>query len=201
MEYYMLNKPSGCITARRDPRHKTVMDIFPEEKRDTLFPVGRLDRDTEGLLLVTDDGALCAQLLSPKNGVPKTYFFHALGTLTDERRREIEQGIKLYPTRDDRSAPATVTLGAPTTLGAIKHLLSAQDVKSANRRPDTPVISGTVTVTEGKKHEVKRLLLYADCRIVYLKRLSMGALTLDPALPRGTYRPLTDPELKSIKSL
>lgn len=197
----MLNKPSGCITARRDPRHKTVMDLFPEEKRNILFPVGRLDRDTEGLLLVTDDGALCAHLLSPENEIPKTYFFYALGTLTDDRRREIEQGIKLYPTRQDRSAPAAVTLGAPTTLGAIKHILSAQDVKRANRRPDTPVISGTVTVTEGKKHEVKRLLLYADCRIVYLKRLSMGDLTLDPTLPRGNYRPLTDPELQSIKSL
>ena len=201
MEYYMLNKPSGCITARRDPRHKTVMDLFPEEKRDQLFPVGRLDRDTEGLLLVTDDGALCAHLLSPENKVPKTYFFYALGTLTEERHREIEQGIKLYPTRDERSAPATLTLADPTTLGAIKHLLSPQDLKRANRRPDTPVISGTVTVTEGKKHEVKRLLLFGDCRIIYLKRISMSTLTLDESLPRGAYRPLTDSELKEIKSL
>ncbi len=197
-EYYMFNKPSGCITARRDPRHKTVMDYFPEEKRDVLFPVGRLDRDTEGLILVTDDGALCARLLSPENGVPKTYFFHALGTLTDEKRREIEQGIKLYPTREDRSAPAKVTLGESTTLAEIKHLLAPDDLKRANRRPDTPVITGTVTVTEGKKHEVKRLLLYADCRIVYLKRLSMGALSLDPTLPRGAYRPLAESELKSL---
>ena len=198
MEYYMLNKPSGCITARRDPRHKTVMDLFPEEKRDQLFPVGRLDRDTEGLLIVTDDGALCAHLLSPENKVPKTYFFYALGTLTEEKHREIEQGIKLYPTRDERSAPATLTLADPTTLGAIKHLLSPQDLKRANRRPNTPVISGTVTVTEGKKHEVKRLLLYADCRIVYLKRLSMGVLSLDPQLPRGSYRPLNADELSSL---
>lgn len=199
MEYYMLNKPSGCITARRDPRHKTVMDLFPEEKRDLLFPVGRLDRDTEGLLLVTDDGALCARLLSPENGVPKTYFFYALGNLSNERKADIEQGIKLYPTREERSAPAVVILGEPTTLGAIKHLLSPVDLKRANRRPETAVISGTVTVTEGKKHEVKRLLLYADCRIVYLKRLSMGALSLDPQLPRGCYRPLNSNELKAIK--
>ena len=201
MEYYLLNKPAGCITARRDPRHKTVMDLFPQEKRDRLFPVGRLDRDTEGLLLITDDGALCARLLSPENKVPKTYFFYALGTLTDDKIHEIEGGIKLYPTRDERSAPATLTLADPTTLGAIKHLLSPQDLKRANRRPDTPVISGTVTVTEGKKHEVKRLLLFGDCRIVYLKRLSMGTLTLDDSLPRGTYRPLSDTELKEIKSL
>lgn len=201
MEYYMLNKPAGCITARRAPRHKTVMDLFPEDKREQLFPVGRLDRDTEGLLLVTDDGALCARLLSPKSGVPKTYFFYALGTLTQERICEIEQGVKLYPTRAERSAPATVITCETTTLGNIKHLLSPQDLKRANRRPDTPVISGTVTVTEGKKHEVKRLLLYADCRIVYLKRLSMGALALDPALPRGTYRPLSATELKQIKGL
>ncbi len=194
----MLNKPSGCITARRDPRHKTVMDIFPEAHRDRLFPVGRLDRDTEGLLLVTDDGALCARLLSPENKVPKTYFFYALGTLSDEQKAEIEQGIKLYPTRDDRSAPATVTMGDSTTLGEIKALLSPDDLKRANRRPNTTVISGTVTVTEGKKHEVKRLLLYAGCRIVYLKRLSMGTLSLDPALHVGDYRPLNADELSSL---
>ena len=166
-----------------------------------LFPVGRLDRDTEGLLLVTDDGPLCARLLSPENGIAKTYFFYALGALSADKIREIEQGIKLYPTRDERSAPATVTLGESTTLGAIKHLLAPQDLKRANRRPDTPVISGTVIVTEGKKHEVKRLLLFGDCRIVYLKRLSMGTLSLDESLPEGSYRPLTDSEISKIRSL
>ena len=201
MRYYMFNKPRGYITACSDERHKTVMDLIPEEERAGLFPVGRLDRDTEGLLLVTDDGALCARLLSPENGIEKTYLFYALGTLSEEKIHEIEQGIKLYPTRDERSAPAAVSLGETTTLGSIKHLLSPQDLKRANRRPDTPVISGTVTVTEGKRHEVKRLLLFGDCRIVYLKRLSMGTLTLDEALPRGTYRPLSDSELKEIKSL
>ena len=95
-EYYMFHKPRGCVTARRDERHKTVMDYFPPEKRDVLFPVGRLDKDTEGLLLVTDDGVLCYHLLMPENEVSKTYFFWAQGLLTEEKCREVEGGVKIY---------------------------------------------------------------------------------------------------------
>ena len=197
-EYYMFNKPSGCITARNDPRHKTVMDYFPSEKRDILFPVGRLDKDTEGLLLVTDDGALCASLLNPECNTPKTYFFYALGTLAEEVRKEIEEGIKLYPTKDVMSKPATVEIFGSTDLGSIKEHLSPADLKKANRKPETPVFFGKVTVTEGKKHQVKRMLMFGGCRIVYLKRLSMATLTLDESLPTGSYRPLTEDEIKGL---
>jgi len=199
VEYYILNKPSGCITARRDPRHKTVMDYLPEEKRDLLFPVGRLDRDTEGLLIITDDGLLAQSLLHPKAHVSKTYFFYALGTLTEDAVREIEGGIRLYPTRDVVSAPAKITVLGTSTLSSVFDKLSEEDKKRARKRPDTPVICGTVTVTEGKKHEVKRMLMYAGCRIVYLKRISMGGLNLDKDLPTGAYRPLTDEEIHLLK--
>ena len=197
-EYYILNKPRGCITARRDPRHKTVMDYLPEEKRDVLFPVGRLDEDTEGLLILTDDGALCASLLHPDNHAPKSYFFYALGDLSDELREKIEEGIKLYPTRDIISKPASVQILGKKPISEIKELLSGKDIKIANRRPETPVIFGNVTVTEGKKHQVRRMLMYAGCRIVYLKRVSMGGLTLDESLAPGEYRPLTDEELELL---
>lgn len=197
-EYYVLNKPRGCITARRDPRHKTVMDYLPEEKRDVLFPVGRLDEDTEGLLILTDDGALCASLLHPDNHAPKSYFFYALGDLSDDLRAKIEEGIKLYPTRDVISKPASVEIYGKKQISEIKDLLSGKDVKIANRRPETLVIYGKVTVTEGKKHQVRRMLMYAGCRIVYLKRISMGGLDLDSTLAPGEYHPLTVAELDML---
>lgn len=199
-EYYIFNKPRGCITARRDPRHKTVMDYFPEEKRDVLFPVGRLDEDTEGLLILTDDGKLCASLLHPENHAPKCYFFYALGDLCDELREKIEEGIKLYPTKDVISKPASVEILGKKPISEIKELLTGKDIKIANRRPETPVIFGSVTVTEGKKHQVRRMLMYAGCRIVYLKRVSMGGLTLDESLLPGEYRPLNASEVESISN-
>lgn len=197
-EYYMLYKPCGCITARRDARHRTVMDYLPEEKRDVVFPVGRLDEDTEGLLVLTDDGALCASLLNPTSHVEKTYFFYALGDLSEEVREKIESGIKLYPTKDVISKPARVEVLGQTALKDVKNLLCGKDIKLANRRPDTTVIFGNVTVTEGKKHQVRRMLMYAGCRIVYLKRISMGALSLDEALSPGEYRPLTPDEINAL---
>lgn len=194
----MLNKPRGCITARRDPRHRTVMDCFPDDKRDVLFPIGRLDRDTEGLLLVTDDGALCARLLTPENKVEKEYFFYALGSLTDDLREQIEQGIKLYPTKEYISSPAAISIHGEAALADIRSFLSPEELKKANRRPNTPVFYGTVTVTEGKKHQVKRMLLFGGCKIVYLKRIRMGNLSLDESLATGEYRPLTESELLSL---
>ncbi len=198
-EYYMFNKPGGCITARSDPRHPTVMDYLPEEKRNLLFPVGRLDKDTEGLLIITDDGELCASLLNPEYKTPKTYFFYALGTLDEATKDKIEEGIKLYPTKDIVSMPSRLEILGSTALGDIKELLSPLDLKKANRRPETPVFYGKVTVTEGKKHQVKRMLLFGGCRIVYLKRLSMGGITLDESLEKGNFRPLSPEEIAILK--
>ena len=197
-EYYMFNKPGGCITARRDPRHKTVMDYFPEEKRDTLFPVGRLDKDTEGLLLVTDDGVFNYNLLTPEREVPKTYFFWVKGRPSEEEISDIESGVKIYKNHDFETSPSKIEISAESTIGEIKELLSGEALKLSRRKPTLPVTSGYITITEGKKHQVKRMLMSAGCKVIYLKRTRIGDLSLDEGLPKGAYRPLTEEELRLL---
>ncbi len=199
-EYYMFHKPRGCVTARSDDRHKTVMDYFPEEKRSTLFPVGRLDRDTEGLLIITDDGALTFKLLSPKSHIPKTYFFYAQGIPDPERLEEIKNGVKIYKNRDDITAPANVEITGYSTMREIKSFLSDTEESLANKRGELAVVSGIITITEGKKHQVKRMIRYTGAKVVYLKRLSMGKLKLDENLSLGEYRPLTDKEISILRN-
>ena len=194
-EYYMFNKPRGCITARRDPRNATVMDYFPEEKRDILFPVGRLDKDTEGFILITDDGRLCFDLMNPDNLVPKTYFFWAQGVLTDEKILEVESGVNIYKNNSFHTSPAKITVDKAGKLREIKNFLIGDDIKLSNRQGDIPVVSGYITITEGKKHQVKRMLRYAGCRVVYLKRVSIGDVSLDDSLGSGEYRKMTEDEI------
>ena len=198
-EYYMLNKPRGCITARRDPRHKTVMDLFPEEKRDLLFPIGRLDKDTEGLLIVTSDGMLSFNLMKPEHKVKKTYFFWALGEPSLAKLAELQVGVSIYSNREGMTCPATVNIIDRARLKDISDLLGYEDLKATNKRGDLPVFSGTITITEGKKHQVKRMIRYAGNRVLYLKRLSISGLTLDPSLPEGEYRSLTEEELAQLR--
>lgn len=197
-EYYMLNKPRGCISACRDARHKTVLDCFPEESRDRLFHVGRLDKDTEGLLIVTDDGRLCNDLMMPEGRVKKTYFFWALGSLSNEEKTRLEGGVTIYRERDFITSPAEIEIFDLAELRDIRSLLSEDDVKRSNRRGAHPVFSGIITITEGKKHQVKRMLGNAGCRVVYLKRVSIGALVLDNALAPGEYRELSAEEIKLL---
>jgi pseudouridine synthase len=137
--YYMFHKPKGAITARRDERHKTVMDYFPECDRDILFPVGRLDKDTEGLLIVTDDGAFTYRLLSPESGISKTYFFYAQGVLSPDMIAKIESGINIYTHKDFETAPAKITVTETKTLREIKEYLSGKDTRVENRRGDMAV--------------------------------------------------------------
>ncbi len=196
----MFNKPSGCITARRDERHKTVMDYFPEEKRDLLFPVGRLDKDTEGFLLVTNDGMLFHELMIPERKVSKTYFFWAKGTISDDKIGELESGAAIYPDKTELTAPATLKILERRTLIEVKHLLSEEDSKLTRKKGETPVFSGLLTITEGKKHQVKRMLQYAQCKVVYLKRVAIGGLSLDESLPLGEYRALTGEEVLKLKA-
>lgn len=198
-EYYMFHKPRGCITARRDDRHKTVMDYFPEQRRNELFPVGRLDKDTEGFLLITNDGELCFELMSPENEIPKTYFFWALGTLNEEKIKEVESGVSIYKGRDFETAPAKITLSEVARLADIKELLSEEDAKMSHRRGEMQVMAGYITITEGKKHQVKRMIRYAGCRVLYLKRVKIGNLELDRELPRGSCRPLSSEEIDLIR--
>ncbi len=199
-QYYIFNKPRGCITARRDPRHRTVMDYFPEKLRDVIFPVGRLDKDTEGLLILTDDGKLPPLIMNPESHVKKTYFFYAHGEITEEKIREIEAGVSVFSGSDFVTAPSKIEVICTSKLENIFDLLSEIDKKRLSKRKSEPVFSGLITICEGKKHQVKRMLGYAGSRVVYLKRVSIGNLTLDPSLELGDYREMTDSELALLMS-
>ena len=169
--YYMLHKPAGVISATEDAREQTVLDLIDEKKRKGLFPVGRLDRDTEGLLLITNDGELAHRLLSPKRHVDKVYFARLDGPVGEEEKKRFAQGLKV----DD-------------TLTALPAELEILDGKNEVR----------VTVREGKYHQVKRMFQAVGREVLYLKRLSRGPLVLDEQLPAGAYRRLTGEEESAI---
>lgn len=169
--YLMLHKPDGYISATDDPRQKTVLELLPPElQRIGLFPCGRLDRDTVGLLILTNDGALSHRLLSPRHHVKKTYAFTCERPFSQVA--QMEQGVTLedgYVT-----LPCKVTMQAPT--------------------------QGEITLTEGKYHQIKRMFEAFDNRITSLCRIRFGGIDLDPALPCGDYRPLTEAELALLRS-
>ncbi len=197
-DYIMLNKPRGCITARRDERHKTIMDYLPEEIRNTHFPVGRLDRDTEGLLLITNDGKLTRKLLKPESKIAKTYYFVAEGIPDPEKVEELRHGAHVYYNREEKTAPAKIEILSTATLGEVTRPLMDEDVMLKKKKPYLPTVEGMVTITEGKKHQVKRMVRYAGARVIYLRRLKMATLSLDESLEEGTYRPLTAEEIEGL---
>lgn len=173
--YLMMNKPPGVISATEDVRDETVVDLLePSHAVFQPFPVGRLDKDTEGLLLLTNDGVLSHQLLSPKKHVPKTYFAVIDGEVTDEDGRIFQRGVTL----DD----GYVT--KPADLKILKSGLRS-DIE--------------LTITEGKFHQVKRMFAAVGKRVVYLQRISMGPLQLDEDLEIGEYRELTEEEIDLLK--
>ena len=174
--YYMLNKPAGIISASEDDRESTVIDLISEPKRRDLFPVGRLDRDTEGLLLITNDGALSHRLLSPKHHVDKVYFARVSGILSDSDVELFRDGLIL--TDGLECLPA--------------------DLKILSVSEEEYLSEAEITVREGKFHQVKRMFASVGAEVIYLKRLSMGPLTLDPGLDTGEYRRLTPDELLSL---
>ena len=197
-DYIMFHKPRGCITARRDERHKTVMDYLPEEIRDTHFPVGRLDKDTEGLLIITNDGKLTRKLLNPDSKVEKTYYFCAQGVLDPDRVKEVCEGAKIYYNRETKTAPGVMNIIATSTLGEVTLPLSEDDELLKKKKPYLPMVEGIVKITEGKKHQVKRMVRFAGARVIYLKRLKMADLSLDETLENGRYRPLTETEIEIL---
>lgn len=164
--YLMLHKPAGVISATQDAKEKTVLDLLPKD----LFPVGRLDKDTEGLLLLTNDGALAHALLAPGRHVDKVYYTKVDGDLEEDDVAAFAEGITL--------GDGTVCLPAGLDLISEREAL--------------------VTLREGKYHQVKRMLASRGKPVVYLKRLGMGNLKLDPALPAGAWRPLTPEELADL---
>ena len=173
--YLMLNKPQGMISSTDDPRESVVIELLDEYwKGFRPFPVGRLDKDTEGLLLITNDGQLAHQLLSPKKGVGKTYYAEIDGVVLSEHIDSFKKGVKLedgYHT-------------LPASLEVLK-----SDLLSKVR----------VTIQEGKYHQVKRMFAAHGLRVVYLKRESMGSIVLDEALKPGEYRELKDNEIAVLK--
>ena len=165
--YIMLHKPAGVLSATEDRRQATVLDLLsPELKKRGLFPVGRLDKDTEGLLLLTDDGDLAHRLLSPRYHVDKVYLVQVEGALSEADCRAFEEGM---------------------VLGDGLECLPAGLEPLPERGPDW----GLVTLREGKFHQIKRMLAAREKPVVYLKRLSMGSLKLDAELKKGEYRTLT----------
>ena len=173
--YVMLHKPAGVLSATEDGRGETVLDLLaPEYRKIGLFPVGRLDKDTEGLLLLTNDGALAHDLLAPKKHVDKVYFVRTGGALDDA---------------DCAAFAAGLTLGdGLACLPARLQILSSGTQSEA-----------LVTIHEGKFHQIKRMLASRGKPVVYLKRLAMGPLTLDETLPEGEYRLLTAQEIAALR--
>ena len=174
--YYMMNKPQGVISATEDPKHKTVLDLLDDLARSKeVFPVGRLDIDTHGLLLLTNDGKLAHALLSPKRHVDKTYLAQVDGIMTQEDVETFAQGI---PLKDFICQPAKL------------ELVSVDSEKNQSQI--------RVTIAEGKFHQVKRMVAYCGKEVVDLQRLTMGTLTLDEDLKRGEWRRLSQEELEGL---
>lgn len=186
--YYMLNKPFGCVTARRDDRFPVVMDYFHSLENEHLSPVGRLDRETEGLLMITDDGIWNQEMTNPAFHVSKTYEFTALGTLDKEKLRKLSEGVLLIGSdRPTTSASVTVT-GTSILSKVVPHLHPDMQEKLKYNLPDHPVVFGTITISEGRKRQIRRMLKVVGCCVIQLKRISMGDLILDPKLKPGEYK-------------
>lgn len=173
-EYIMLNKPQGVVSATEDRHDKTVLDLITDSGRKDLFPVGRLDKDTEGLLLLTNDGKLAHELLAPKKHVPKTYFVIVDGVVNEEDVKLFAQGFQVDA--DLLAKPAKL------------------EIARAKEKSEV-----YLTITEGKFHQVKRMFQAVDKPVLYLKRVQMGGLKLDPNLALGEYRQLTEEELALLR--
>ena len=174
--YYMMNKPQGVISATEDSKHRTVLDLLDDIARTKeVFPVGRLDIDTHGLLLLTNDGQLAHALLSPKRHVDKTYLAHVEGIMTQE---DVETFVKGIPLKDFTCQP-----------GKLEILSVDSDKDESQVR---------VTIAEGKFHQVKRMVAYCGKEVVDLQRLTMGTLVLDENLEQGEWRRLTKEELENL---
>lgn len=173
-EYYMLHKPQGVISASRaDLRSKDercVVDLIQSSRKKELFPVGRLDKDTEGLLLITNDGRLAHELLSPKKHVDKTYYAELDKALSPDGTLRLEAGVDIGDEKP--TLPCRLRLLEPCRI--------------------------LITIREGRYHQIKRMLLTEGCTVTYLKRISMGPLKLDESLKKGEYRPLSEHELSLL---
>lgn len=172
-EYFMLNKPAGVVSATEDRTERTVLDLIDARQRKDLFPVGRLDKDTEGLLLVTNDGGMAHRLLSPKKHVDKVYYAKVAGRITEEHVRLFAEGVDIGDEKPTLPAELTV--------------LSSGEISEIE-----------LVIREGRFHQVKRMFQAAGGEVLYLKRLRMGSLVLDRELQPGEYRKLTEEEVRAL---
>ena len=172
--YFMLHKPPGYISATKDARVPCVIDLFKSENLKNLFPVGRLDKDTEGLLLVTNDGDFAHRITSPSKHLKKTYYVELNGKIEESAIEKFQKGVDIG---DEK-------LTAPANL----KIIDSNPLKS----------KAYITITEGRYHQVKRMFLTIYLRVTYLKRISIGELILDDTLPIGSYRLLTEKERELI---
>ena len=172
-EYFMLNKPAGVVSATEDRTERTVLDLIDARQRKDLFPVGRLDKDTEGLLLVTNDGGMAHRLLSPKKHVDKVYYAKVAGRITEEHVRLFAEGVDIGDEKPTLPAELTV--------------LSSGEISEIE-----------LVIREGRFHQVKRMFQAAGGEVIYLKRLRMGSLVLVRELQPGEYRKLTEEEVRAL---
>lgn len=196
-EYYMLNKPAGVITATEDRYQKTVLDFFGERRRKDLSPVGRLDKDTVGLLLVTNDGGFHHRLLSPKKHIDKEYYARIDGRVDEADKEKFEKGI--YVDEIFTALPAKIMID-----GYRENALESDFMDLANSRaPKSALENGVseirVVVQEGKFHQIKRMFHALGKEVIYLKRIRIGSIVLDPTLEEGTYRRLTAGEVAALE--
>ncbi|MCF6462665.1 16S rRNA pseudouridine(516) synthase [Clostridium sp. Cult1] len=173
--YIMMNKPKGLVSSTDDPINRTVLELLDEEYLIfNPFPAGRLDKDTEGLLILTNDGKLAHELLSPKKGVEKTYYVEVDGYVEEEHKKLFNEGVTL----DD----------GYKTLSAKLKIIESGFISKVE-----------LTIKEGKFHQVKRMFQAIDMEVIYLKRISMGPIKLDERLELGQYRELAEEEIKLLK--
>lgn len=190
--YYQFYKPAGCVTALWDETEPTIMQYLAGLDMTVLRPVGRLDRDTEGLLILTDDGMYNQKMTHPMAGIEKEYFFWAIGQYTQEKQQKLLSGADIAQKAGKAgresviAKPARLEFLKAGELGEIADMVIGKRREHIlKNRPDTPVFSGIMTVTEGQKHEVRRLLKSIGCYCIYLKRIRMGEVRLDPSLKKG----------------
>ena len=196
--YYMFHKPEGCITARKDANSKTILDYFNDENMNGIFPVGRLDKDTEGLLFLTNDGEFNHRLMFPEKHVEKTYFFWAYGSLDYETMERLKTGIDIGDNKGLVRA-INVEVDEEGKYEELKDKMNRVNSIEINKNPyQQLVLSGYLTISEGRKHQVKRMLKAVGCYVVYLKRVSIGGLILDETLNKGHYRELTEQEISAL---
>ena len=198
----MLNKPAGVVSATQDTHDRTVLDLIQEPWADELFPVGRLDKDTEGLLLLTSDGKMSHELLSPKRHVKKTYFAVVSGPSDPALIERFRDGLDIGEKK--KTLPAELVFLSKECLmnGREEHPVFLKSVSEHDlARCSDEECCILVTITEGRFHQIKRMFMAVGREVRFLKRISMGGLFLDPALKPGQYRPLAQEELDRLRDI